>query len=199
MLRGVLGISTSANCSTQWADGRAQTTAGLRGLLEDTFVDFWIGGTGLPAYELRAATARRVGQGFQVSARVTNAGDGGVAAPVVIQTEEGARHTVAVSVATGETLELTYSVLTRRYRRRWTRTESCCRGSGTGRGARYICGGGGSFEAYDGRISWSGRRHDLRRRGNRQRRDRRRRGRFQHPSMTGYQEMLTTPPMPASS
>ena len=48
-----------------------------------------------------------------MTVRVVNRGSGAVAAPAVIQTEEGARHTFPVSAPVGETLEASYFVLTR--------------------------------------------------------------------------------------
>ena len=76
-------------------------------------LDFWICGTALPHYELRAATARAEKEGYTVTLRVANRGTGTAPAPVVIQSEEGARHTLPVSVAPEVTIDVKYFVLTR--------------------------------------------------------------------------------------
>src|SRR5262249_8334089 len=77
------------------------------------FFDFWIYSTALPGYALRAATARKVGQGYEVTVQVANEGVGALPVSAVIQTEEGARHTFPVLAAAGQAVEAAYSVLTR--------------------------------------------------------------------------------------
>jgi hypothetical protein len=77
------------------------------------FFDFWVCGAALPDYRLVSGRARPKDGGYQVTVKIANHGTGAFATPLVLQTEEGARHSFPVSVPAGETREVTYGVLTR--------------------------------------------------------------------------------------
>jgi hypothetical protein len=82
----------------------------------ESFFDFWVYGTELPAYRLESATGRplsRATGGYTVTLRLANDGTGAFPAPAVVRTEEGARHEFQVSVPGGEARDVTYPVLTR--------------------------------------------------------------------------------------
>jgi hypothetical protein len=79
----------------------------------DPFFEFWVRGTGLPDYRLVRATARARDGGYTVSLSVANEGTGAFPVPVVIQSEEGARHALPVSVPAGGAERIDYSLLTR--------------------------------------------------------------------------------------
>lgn len=79
----------------------------------DPFFDFWVYGTGLPDHRLVRATARSREGGYSVTLRVANEGTGAFPVPVVVQTEEGARHLFPVSVPAGGTEEVEYALVTR--------------------------------------------------------------------------------------
>lgn len=126
MVRGRLGPLDFRELEQAWQRPVAETTTALRDWLMEHegrgperpsawpgFFDFWVYGTGLPAYELQSATARDAKPGFAVTLKISNRGAGGITAPAVIQTEEGARHTIPVTASGGETVEAGYFVLTR--------------------------------------------------------------------------------------
>jgi hypothetical protein len=126
MVRARLGVLDFRELQQAWEQGAAGTTTALREwlLARDgvaggrtsawpAFFDFWVYGTGLPAYEVQSAMGRPAEQGFAVTLKIANRGAGGISAPAVIRTEEGARHTIPVTVPGGETIEAGYFVLTR--------------------------------------------------------------------------------------
>jgi len=126
MVRARLGVLDFRELQQAWEQEAAQTTTTLREWLMEregrdrtrpsawpAFFDFWVYGTGLPAYEVQSATARPAEQGFAVTLKITNRGVGSITAPAVIRTEEGARHTIPVMAPGGETVEAGYFVLTR--------------------------------------------------------------------------------------
>jgi hypothetical protein len=77
------------------------------------FFDFWVYSAGLPQYRLLSAIAKGKAGAFTVTLKVANRGTGTIPAPVVVQTEEGARHEFSLVVPGGGTSEVTYSMLTR--------------------------------------------------------------------------------------
>jgi hypothetical protein len=126
MVRARLGVLDFRELQQAWEQEAAGTTTALREWLLEreamgsgppsawpAFFDFWVYGTGLPAYEMHSATSRPAAQGFAVTLKIANRGSGSVAAPAVILTEEGARHTISVTAPAGQTVEAGYFVLTR--------------------------------------------------------------------------------------
>lgn len=77
------------------------------------FFDFWVYSTGLPQYRLLSATVKGSAGDYSVTLKVANRGTGTIAAPLVVQTEEGARHEFSLSVAGGKESEVRYSMLTK--------------------------------------------------------------------------------------
>lgn len=112
-------------------------SAGVPPLTTDhwsSFFDFWIYSTSLPQYRLLGAAAREAGGGkreagvwgrlagatrrmppesWSVTLKVANQGSGTIAAPLVVQTEEGARHEFSLAVPGGGTSEVSYSTVTK--------------------------------------------------------------------------------------
>jgi hypothetical protein len=79
----------------------------------DGFFDFWVYSTGLPQYRLLSATAKGAPGAYTVTLKVANRGSGTIPAPLVVQTEEGARHEFSLSVPGGGVSEVTYSMVTK--------------------------------------------------------------------------------------
>ncbi len=79
----------------------------------DAFFDFWVYSTGLPQYRLLGATMKGAAGAYTVTLKVGNRGTGAIAAPLVVQTEEGARHEFSLAVPGGGTSEVSSSMLTR--------------------------------------------------------------------------------------
>jgi hypothetical protein len=77
------------------------------------FFDFWVYSTGLPQYRLLAATMKGSPGDFAVTLKVANQGTGLIPAPLVVQTEEGARHEFSLAVPGGGTSEVRYSMITK--------------------------------------------------------------------------------------
>jgi hypothetical protein len=103
-----------------WARGGAIETRDLRELAErlakadlKAFFDFWVYGIHLPEYRLRKAEAKAEGDGHLVTVQVENVGSGSVSVPLVLQTEEGARHEFSVAASPGARLETQVPVLTK--------------------------------------------------------------------------------------
>jgi hypothetical protein len=104
--------------SGQWTVGSEVegTSAGLSAThcsLFTAFFDFWVYSTGLPQYRLLGATVRGAPGEFTVTLKLANRGTGTIPAPLVIQTEEGARHEFSLAVPGGETREVRYSMVTK--------------------------------------------------------------------------------------
>jgi hypothetical protein len=79
----------------------------------DSFFDYWVYSTGLPQYRLQSATVKGSAGAYTVTLKVGNRGTGTIPAPVVVQTEEGARHEFSLAVPGGATSEAAYSMITR--------------------------------------------------------------------------------------
>jgi hypothetical protein len=77
------------------------------------FFDFWVYSTGLPQYRLLSATVKGAAGDFVVTLKVANRGTGLIPAPLVVQTEEGARHEFSLSVPGGKESEVRYSMVTK--------------------------------------------------------------------------------------
>jgi hypothetical protein len=77
------------------------------------FFDYWVYSTGLPQYRLMSATVKGSAGAFAVTLKATNRGTGTIPAPLVVQTEEGARHEFALAVPGGETREVRYTLITK--------------------------------------------------------------------------------------
>jgi hypothetical protein len=77
------------------------------------FFDFWVYSTGLPRYRLLSAMVKGAAGDFTVTLKIANQGTGMIPAPLVIQTEEGARHEFSLAVPGGETREVRYSMVTK--------------------------------------------------------------------------------------
>ena len=94
--------------------GRAGETPALPGTPDWTgFFDFWVYSTGLPQYRLLSATVKGAAGDFTVTLKVANRGTGTIPAPLVVQTEEGARHEFSLSVPGGQESEVRYSMITK--------------------------------------------------------------------------------------
>jgi hypothetical protein len=120
MLRKVLSPPAFEPVRAAWRQGGALETGALREWLErrakqdlSPFFDFWVYGSGLPEYHLRRAEAKAEGGGYTVTLGVENRGSGSFPAPVVAQTEEGARHEFSLLAAPGVKAELQFPVLTK--------------------------------------------------------------------------------------
>jgi hypothetical protein len=79
----------------------------------DVFFDFWVYSTGLPQYRLLSATVKGAAGAYTVTLKVANRGTGTIPAPLVVQTEEGARHEFSLAVPGGGTGEASYSMVTK--------------------------------------------------------------------------------------
>jgi hypothetical protein len=79
----------------------------------DTFFDYWVYSTSLPQYRLLSATVKGAAGAFAVTLKVSNRGTGTIPAPLVVQTEEGARHEFSLAVPGGGVSEVRYSMITR--------------------------------------------------------------------------------------
>jgi hypothetical protein len=77
------------------------------------FFDFWVYSTGLPQYRLLSATVKGSAGEFTVTLKVANRGTGTIPAPLVVQTEEGARHEFSLSLSGGSEREVRYSMITK--------------------------------------------------------------------------------------
>jgi len=120
MLRKALSPVAFQPVREAWARGGALENAALRDLAErqaktdlGAFFDFWVYGSGLPEYRLRSAGAKSDKSGHVVSLQVENLGTGTYPAPLVVQTEEGARHELSVATPPGERADVQLSVLTK--------------------------------------------------------------------------------------
>ena len=120
MLREAMGPTFDLACEAWLGTGAPATPAELFERLGRSEADpvargfrWWIEATDLPDYRLRSATYRRVADGYEVALRLANAGGGGVPVPLAVETEEGARHTLTVTMAVGARLEVRYPLLTR--------------------------------------------------------------------------------------
>jgi hypothetical protein len=79
----------------------------------DGFFDFWIYSAGLPQYRLLSATVKGSPGDFAATLKVANRGTGTIPTPLVVQTEEGARHEFSLVVPGGGTREVSYSMVTK--------------------------------------------------------------------------------------
>jgi hypothetical protein len=79
----------------------------------DAFFDYWVYSTGLPQYRLLSATTKGAAGAYTVTLKVENRGTGTIPTPLVVQTEEGARHEFSLAVAGGGTSEVRYSMVTK--------------------------------------------------------------------------------------
>ena len=79
----------------------------------DPFFDYWIYSTGLPQYRLLSATVKGSAGSYTVTLKVQNRGTGTIPAPLVVQTEEGARHEFSLAVPGGGQSEVSYSMITK--------------------------------------------------------------------------------------
>jgi hypothetical protein len=120
MLRRALSPLTFQPILEAWKRGGALETAALQEMAErvsrsdlEPFFDFWIYGSHLPEYRLCKAEARAEGDLFKITLQVENLGTGAYAVPVVVQTEEGARHAFPVVAAPGSPAELQVPLVTR--------------------------------------------------------------------------------------
>jgi hypothetical protein len=120
MLRKALSPPSFQPVRDAWQRGGALETEALRELAErqaggslEPFFDFWVYRAELPEYRLRRVEARAEKGGFAVTLQVENLGTGGYPAAVVLQTEEGARHTFAAAAVPGARADLRFPVLTK--------------------------------------------------------------------------------------
>jgi hypothetical protein len=79
----------------------------------DAFFDYWVYSTGLPQYRLLSASTKGSAGAYTVTLKVENRGTGTIPTPLVVQTEEGARHEFSLAVAGGATSEVRYSMITK--------------------------------------------------------------------------------------
>jgi hypothetical protein len=79
----------------------------------DAFLDFWVYSAGLPQYRLLGARRKGTAGNYAVTLKIANQGVGAIPAPVVVQTEEGARHEFSLAVPGGKTSEVTLTMVTR--------------------------------------------------------------------------------------
>jgi aminopeptidase N len=79
----------------------------------DVFFDYWVYSSSLPQYRLLSATVKGSAGAFAVTLKVSNRGTGTIPAPLVVQSEEGARHEFSLAVPGGGTSEVRYSMITR--------------------------------------------------------------------------------------
>jgi hypothetical protein len=79
----------------------------------DGFFDYWVYSTSLPQYRLQSATVKGAAGSYTVTLKVANRGTGTIPAPLVVQTEEGARHEFALAVPGGVTSEVRYTLITK--------------------------------------------------------------------------------------
>jgi hypothetical protein len=119
MLRKLLSPPVFQPVREAWGRGEALETGTLRELAErlaradlGAFFDFWVYGSLLPEYRLLKAEARREGDHFAVTLQVQNLGSGACEVPLVVQTEEGARHELGVSISPGQCSDLQCRLLT---------------------------------------------------------------------------------------
>ena len=128
MLRQALSPPLFETIRRVWRQGGALETEDLRDLAErqgrldlGNFFDYWVFATHLPEFRLRQAEAscvkpssgRAQEGGFALTIRVENLGSGVWPAPIVVQTEEGARHEFAAPVGPGAAAGLQVGLLTR--------------------------------------------------------------------------------------
>jgi hypothetical protein len=120
MLRKALSPPAFRPVLEAWQRGGAAETAALREMAEaiaksdfGPFFDFWVYGDRLPEYRLRKAEARSVVDGFSVTVQVENAGTGAYPVPLVLETEEGARHVLGVTAAPGERADAQVALVTK--------------------------------------------------------------------------------------
>jgi hypothetical protein len=120
MLRKTLSPPAFRPVQDVWLRGGALETATLREVAERTartdlgpFFDFWVYGAHLPEYRLRRAEVKREGETHAVTLQVENSGTGAYPAPVVVETEEGARHVFRAVAAPGARTELRCALVTK--------------------------------------------------------------------------------------
>lgn len=120
MLRKALSPPSFEPVRAAWRHGEALETTALQALVEKLsgsgfgpFFDFWIYGDRLPDYRLLKASARTEKDGFVVTLLVENRGTGGYPVPVVVETEEGARHSFSATAGPGNKVELRFPLVTR--------------------------------------------------------------------------------------
>ena len=77
------------------------------------FFDYWVYSTSLPQYRLLSATMKGTAGAYTVTLKIANRGTGTIPAPLVVQTEEGARHEFALAVPGGATSEVRYTLITK--------------------------------------------------------------------------------------
>src|SRR5262249_14328539 len=77
------------------------------------FFAFWAYSTGLAQHRLLSAAVTGPAGDFTVALKVANRGTGTISAPLVVQTEEGARHEFSLSVPGGKESEVRYSMVTK--------------------------------------------------------------------------------------
>jgi len=120
MLRKLLSPPAFETVRQSWRVGEALETGPLRDLAERitradlrSFFDFWVFASHLPDIRLRRAEARGSDGDFSVTLWAENRGTGNCGAPLVVQTEEGARHAINAPVGPREPTVLTLSLVTR--------------------------------------------------------------------------------------
>lgn len=120
MLRKALSPPVFQPVREAWTRGAALDTEPLREWCERAartdlgpFFDFWVYGALLPEYRLQKAEARKEGDYFAVTLQAQNLGTGACEVPVVVQTEEGARHELGVTLPPGGRTDLQWRLLTR--------------------------------------------------------------------------------------
>lgn len=120
MLRKLLSPPAFHPLRQVWRQGGALETGPLREFCEGVvrsdlgpFFDFWVYGEALPEYCLRKAEAKAENGAFTVTLQVENLGTGSYPAPVVVQSEEGARHIFSVSAASGARTDLSVPLVTK--------------------------------------------------------------------------------------
>ena len=120
MLRRALSPPAFEPTVEAWKRGGALDTASLRGAVEraagtdfGSFFDFWVYGAGLPEYRLLRAEAKADGGFYHATLQVENLGTGEYPAPLVVQTEEGARHELAATAPPGARAEVRCRLVTK--------------------------------------------------------------------------------------
>src|SRR5215212_2650430 len=109
--RAVLGVRSSVFGDSSSAPNTEHRTPNTDPW--NAFFDYWVYSTGLPQYRLLSATVKGAAGAFTVTLKVENRGTGTIPTPLVVQTEEGARHEFSLAVVGGGTSEVRYSMITR--------------------------------------------------------------------------------------
>jgi hypothetical protein len=120
MLRQLLSPPVFEQIRRCWSEGKARDDATLRPVAESilgrslrAFFEFWVDTMGLPSYALRKAEARGSAGSYTIQLEAENGGDGPCPATVVVQTEEGARHSLPLTAERGGRVRLDLCLPTR--------------------------------------------------------------------------------------